>query len=259
MHAVAKAQLLKHVPDVGLHRRFGDGQGPGDLGVGQPVADQDEDLALPGGEGAEIACSPVAQSRQPGEPIKQPPGNRGGEHRVSCGDGADRADQRIGRVVLDQEAAGARPESVKYVTVDVKRGEDEDAGARGGGDDLACRLDAVESWHADVHDDHVRIEPADAGDRSIAVGRFSGNREVRFCFQDVTQAGTHHRLIVNDKDADHAVLRRLAGREYLSSPTGSVARTRKPEPGTGAASNRPPSSAARSFIPIRPCPGSGEP
>src|SRR5581483_6533315 len=79
---------------------------------------------------------------------------------VAARDEADRVDE-LGRPdVLEQEAARAGTDCVVYVVVEVEGRQDQDASGLAGGDDAACRLDAVEVGHADVEQDHVGLELA---------------------------------------------------------------------------------------------------
>ena len=56
--------------------------------------------------------------------------DRGREQRVAGGDGADRRDQLLGRVVLEHEAARAGAERLVDVLVEVERREDQDPRGR---------------------------------------------------------------------------------------------------------------------------------
>ncbi len=59
---VRDPDLAEHAVEVDLDRTFGDPQGPSNLLVGHPLADQDEDLALPGAEA--LALAPACRREQ---------------------------------------------------------------------------------------------------------------------------------------------------------------------------------------------------
>jgi len=61
------------------------------------------------------------------------------------------------------------------VVVEVECGQDQDPGAREFRRDLAGRGDSVDTWHADVHEDHIRVQtesprPARSRRNSLAPG-----------------------------------------------------------------------------------------
>ena len=96
--------------------------------------------------------------RHPGELLDHAPRDRGREKRVAGGDRADRGDQLLGRIVLEDEAAGAGSERLVDVLVEVERREDQDPRAAVGGEDAPGRLEPVELGHPDVHQDDGRVE-----------------------------------------------------------------------------------------------------
>ena len=94
-------------------------------------------------------------------------------------------------------------------------------------------------------------QPPDGVDRGLAVGRLADDLDVRLVREDHPEAGADELLVVDEEDADRhrqapadgAVGRRSAGGRETRNP-----------PGTGPASKRPPNTATRSRIPIRPRP-----
>ena len=98
---------------------------------------------------------------------------RGCEQGVACRDDADGGGELLGADVLEEEAAGAGPQGLVDVLVEVEGGEDEDVGGRRRCSEPAGGLDAVELGHADVHEDDVGLVLAGAGDR------FGGRRRPR--------------------------------------------------------------------------------
>ncbi len=85
----------------------------------------------------------------------------------------------------------------------VERGEHEDRRPVGLGSDPAGRLDAVDAFHPDVHDDHVGpVAPDGSGDLG-AVRAFGDHIEPVLGSQDALKPGPDQRLVVNQYDFDH--------------------------------------------------------
>jgi hypothetical protein len=103
-----------------------------------------------------------------------------------AGDGVDGLDQRVGADVFEQEAAGPGPQGVEQVLVVVEGREHQHTG-RGVGrrDDPSGRLEAVEQWHADVHQHHVGSGAGRRLDRLEAVGRLGHDRQVGLVVEDL--------------------------------------------------------------------------
>src|SRR6202042_3352474 len=93
----------------------------------------------------------------------------------------------------------------------------------------------------------VGIEPPGLRQRLPAGGRLTDHAEVRLGLQHHPQAPADELLVVDDQDADHGG----------PSPSGSLARTAKPPPGSGPARSSPPNSATRSRMLTSPSPPSG--
>ena len=167
-----------------------------------PVGDQAEDVELPRRQLVD-GLGPH-RTRQLRELLDHALGHRGRQQRVTGRDGAQRGDQLLRRIVLEDEAAGARLERLVDVLVEVEGGEDEDAGRRVGGEDVAGGLDAVELRHADVHEHHRRAEAGGLLDGLDAVGGFGDHVDVGLAREQQAEAGADHRLVVGDKDADGA-------------------------------------------------------
>ena len=142
----------------------------------RPVGDQAEDLALACRQLLELprAARPRVARELPDHAL----GDGGREERVAGGDGPDRRDQLLGRVVLEHEAAGAGAERLVDVLVEVEGREDEDPRGRVGGEDAPGRLEAVELRHADVHQDDGRVEARRLGDGLVAVLRLGDDVDV---------------------------------------------------------------------------------
>ena len=190
-----------------------------------------------------------------GEVGDQPPGHRRGEQRVAGGHHADRVDQFGGGGVLEQEAAGAGPQRLVHVVVEVERGEHQHPrpGRAGrGAEDLAGRLQPVHDRHPHVHQDDVGLQVPRLADRVGAVSGLAYHQQARLGGEHRGEALAHHRLVVGDQaPRGHAAAGRAAG-GHAVSPSGSTAETTKPPSGAGPADSEPPSSATRSRIPVSP-------
>ena len=161
------------------------------------------------------------------------------ERRVAARDGQDRAVDLLRAGVLGEVAAraGAQgPHDGRLVGV---RGERDDARLRAGVGEPLRRLDPVAARHAQVHQHHV----GGAGHREphglLAVGRRADDLDVREQADEHRQPLAHHALVVGEQHADRIVAH------------GRNSSTRNPS-SVGPATSRPPSSSARSRMPVRP-------
>jgi hypothetical protein len=131
--------------------------------------------------------------------------------------------------VLEQEPAGAGPQGLVDVLVEVEGGDDHDperVGRTGVGEGPGD-LDAVLARHADVDEADVGPELAGEADRLGPVGSLGDHFDVGLVLEDQAQAAADHRLVVGEQNPDaHAFL--LAG-------SGSVAATTQPPSGPGPA------------------------
>ena len=148
---------------------------------------------------------------------------RGREKRVPGGDRADGCDQLLGRVVLEDEAAGAGSERFVDVLVEVERREDEDPRRVVGREDPPGRLEPVELGHADVHQDDGGIEAGGLLDRLEPVARLGDDLDVLFAGEQHAEAGADHRLVVGDEDADRHARSPPSGRRVLRTNPPPVA------------------------------------
>ena len=97
-----------------------------------------------------------------------------------------------------------------------------------GCEQAARRLDPVDLRHADVHEDHVRLQAKRLGHSLDTVRSLAGDLDVLFGVEDHAKARAHERLVVDDEDAEGHDVR------------GSFARRRYPPPVCGPASISPP-------------------
>jgi hypothetical protein len=66
--------------------------------------------------------------------------------------------------------------------------------------DLADRFEPAEAGHHHVHDDDVRPFLADERDRHLAIGRFTGQRQVGVSPQDERHQPTTVHLVIDDEN-----------------------------------------------------------
>src|SRR3954452_19578391 len=112
LDAVAKPQLREQTGDVRPDRPFADGELGGELGVALTTREPDQQVAPTLGQAGELDAA-VPPWRAAGELLDDPPRHRGGEQCFTVCHDAYRAQQRLGRRVLEQEAAGARPQRLE--------------------------------------------------------------------------------------------------------------------------------------------------
>src|SRR5215472_8313891 len=249
LHPVAQLQLVEDAGDVRLDGALADEEPVGDLRVREPRGDQRQHLPLALRQLLEHAR--VATARWVlHHPLDEPPRHGGRQQHVSGRRRAHAGDDFLRVRMLEQEPAGARGERVEDVPVQVVGRQDHDPGRRLHPDaDQAPRgLDPVHARHADVHEDDVGAEPAHRLDRLDAVCGLAHDLDVRLGVQEQAEAGSDHRVVVDDDDADRH------GDQASCPGAGRVATTWNPPPATGPASRLPPNSATRSRIPIRPRP-----
>ena len=69
-------------------------------------------------------------------------------------------------------------------------------------EDLACRFEAVDPGHADVHQDHVWACARRFEDRLIAVGCLCDDFDLVVECEDGVQGAARQRVVVGDENAD---------------------------------------------------------
>ena len=172
-----------------------------DLRVGKSASEQLQHLALAVGElGKRVGLSRHGRRQPPPHPVEQPARDLGRQKRIARGHRPHRPNQFLGGHVLEDEAAGARAESVHDVVVEPKGGEDEHLVA---GQPPRC-LDAVEVRHPNVHQQHVGPERARGLHRLLAVLGLAHHLHLPGGLEHGAKAGPHQRLVVGDQDAQLA-------------------------------------------------------
>ena len=95
------------------------------------------------------------------------------------------------------------------------------------GGEPASGLDAVEAWHADVHQDEGGAQAPRLVDGLLAVGGLAHHLDVRRRLEQLAEAGADERLVVGDQDP-------------CAHASGRWAWTSKPPPSRGPVSSWPP-------------------
>ena len=116
------------------------------------------------------------------------------------------------------------------------------AGGCVSGDQTAGCFYAVEVRHADVHQDHVRIDRGRKLECLVAVRRFADELDIGTLVEDHPEPASDQGLVVDDEHANG----------HGSVPSGKLAATAKPPLSPGPASSEPPKTATRSRMPISP-------
>ena len=142
---------------MGLHGGLADEELLPDLGIGEAGRDQAQDLELARRQLVERRRRVGAGDAR--ELLDHAFRDSGGEEGVAGGDGADRGEQLLGWLVLEDEPAGTGPQRLVDVFVEIERRQDEDPRRAVGREDAPRCLEPVELRHADVHQDHARVEP----------------------------------------------------------------------------------------------------
>ena len=225
----------------------------GDLGVGEPGRQQAEHLALAVGQRREVLGDAGDGGRQAAaDLVEQLAGDGGREDGVAGGDGPHGGDDLGGRGVLQQEAAGPGAEGVDDVLVEAERRQDQDplAGRR-----RVASMPSITGMRMSISTTSGRVLAGQA-DRLGPVGGLGDDDDVASRLEHGPEPGAHHRLVVGDHDA--AACPDASGPAVIGV-AGAIAVTSKPWSSRGRAVSVPPNRAARSRIPITPCPPDGPP
>ena len=141
----------------------------------------------------------LGQRRELGEQLAR---HRGVDQGLAAVHRADRLGHLVQRDVLQQVAAGARPDRLEQVLFLVADRQDHDL--RAGRDllDGAARLDATALRHPDVHEHDVGQRFAGHGHRLGPVARLPDQVDVVLLVEDHLQAAPEQRVVIRDQYAD---------------------------------------------------------
>ena len=169
----------------------------------------------PGRTGGRAARGSRAAAR-PGT-VAQPAGDDPGDRRVEvdlAGDrGADGRGQVVGLGVLEEEPARAGLDGGRHPVLVDEAGQRDDLDLGMARLDLGGRRDPVHDRHQQVHDDDVRAQRLDRGQRLDAVLRLADHLEVVVEREEVAHAAADHRVVVGEQDPDPVAPRQGAARD----------------------------------------------
>src|SRR3954467_412767 len=180
-----------------------------------------------------------------GEAVEQSSRDGRRQQRLAARNHPDGVDELRGLHVLEQEAARTRAQRFIDVLVRVKRGEDHDPRARPRAREPARRLPPAQGRHPNGSEDDGGAAARGELQRVGAVLGLADHLHVRARLQHHPKAAAYQRLVVADQHPHR----------HRDAPSSGIdARTAKPPWERGPACSSPPNTAARSRIPIRPCP-----
>jgi hypothetical protein len=165
--------------------------------------------------------------------------NGGVDHRVVIEDLLEGTADVLPARVLGQVAACAGPQGGEHGPVVRVGGEDDDRAPRHAVAQQAGGLDAITAGHPQVHENDVREQLSGHRDGLVTVSGGTHDFDLRQQAEHHRQPFADHSLVVGDEDTDRLV------------HAGTRNSTRKPAC-VGAVVSSPPSSSARSRIPVRP-------
>jgi hypothetical protein len=70
-----------------------------------------------------------------------------------------------------------------------------------GADSARC-FDSIEAWHADVHQNDIRVCACGSLDRFAAITGLAGDVQIGLGFEQLDEARAHQRLVVDDEHPD---------------------------------------------------------
>lgn len=115
---------------------------------------------------------------------------------------ADRGDEFLVLDVLGDIAAGSSLERLGDVFGGLRRGEHEHAGTVRNLPDASQRLDAVDALHGDVEQADIGAKFAPQPHALCTVTGLADDAEARLGIEQVGEAGPHHRVVVDEQQAD---------------------------------------------------------
>ena len=144
-----------------------------------------------------------------------------------------------------------------FVVIEGRDHDDRERVVDAGAGELPGGLDPVEVGHADVEQAYIGSQLAGERDGVEAVGGLSDDLDVGLSVEEHREADPDDLLVVGDEYTDGHVYADGSGawdRSATPARVGSVASTTQPRSVPGPASRVPPSSEARSRMPMRPNP-----
>src|SRR6266849_7547455 len=195
-----KLQFAHDVSAVGFRGFYADAESDGNFLAAFSFGEELDDFTFARGEAVAGRDFRLRGGGLTGKVVEQHRGSAGGEKSSVTGDGFDCGDQITVSVGLENVAARAGLDDVANKLIGEVHREDEDAGLGKGFVDAARGFEAVEVRHADVHDDDVRLELLDEGDRLAAGFGFGADFPALLGGQQAFEAAADDVVIINDED-----------------------------------------------------------
>jgi hypothetical protein len=178
LSCVVQIELLHQIGPVGLDRGKPQVKEHSHLLVRSALGEQLEDLSLPVGEQVEGVGQPTgAQATH--VVLDEHRGHRRTEVRFSRRDGADRRNEIFVRRTLEQVPSRAHGQGTNDVRLVGVHAEDDHARRLRQLLGTSRDLDAIELWHRDVEDHHVRAERLAQSYRFEAIGSLANHLDLR--------------------------------------------------------------------------------
>ena len=198
LRARGETELLYRARAIGLDRALGHVQLLGDLGVGVPVGDQPDHLALALGQRDAVGGIVLAGGHQRAEPRVQivAPRNRQAEGLEQL--------RRLG--LLQHVAARPRPQRLAGVLGVLAHRQDRDRERRMSDEALWQRREARAARHRQVEREQVRLVLAHRADRGRDVGGFVEDPKLsRLPLEHGADAVAHDPVVIGDDHVDRSI------------------------------------------------------
>src|ERR1022692_1305073 len=205
LHPGVDLKLLQDVAHVILDRVLGDEQFLGNVAVVHAPGHQLEHLHLAIGKlGCRYLLCPflVIALRECGELRKELARHRRIDKRLAAADSPDNLGDLVQRDVLEQVAAGTRPDRLEQVLFLVADRQYDDLRTR------RCLLHRTAGFnsaalrHADIHENHIRQGLGSLLDCLSPITRLTDQLDVVLGRENHLQATPEQRVIINDEGAD---------------------------------------------------------
>ena len=179
-----------------------------------------------------------------GPSLERRRGEAGIDDALAAHRAADRARERLGWIVLEQEAGGPLFHGAAQVARAPEGGQHEHLAVRQLGAQLRRGLQPVGAGHLDVQQGDVGALLQRGREDLVAARHLGHDLDVGLQREQAGKRAADHGLVLGEQHPDHP-----------REPTGTMARTRKPGPSSrGPASRRPPASRTRVSSPMSPVP-----
>src|SRR2546426_1608296 len=159
-------------------------------------------------------------------------------------------DQFIGTRAFEHVACGTVSQRLEHIRLITVHGQDNDPGFGGALHHLTQSSEAVDAWHHEIEQEHIRPHPVGQLHHFRRVSSFANENEIRLLFQQDPQALADEVMVISQKNTDAHTF--ICFDCLTGSSSGSSAVTLVPRPGADSTVKSPPSPRARSSIPVNP-------